>query len=163
MLKAPIVGTLILNRSEVEKGDMPIITQVLGPRTPPLLLRKMAGSLIIAIKGYADTDSEIYEIPELRNYLRTKSELWSPWLFTGSIFSPDLMALVLACLPSITCWRCHGEIYVRWNNAEMKEFLRKSLPTAAWLHARAGIGVKEGSTLLKATAAYLGISEPPRP
>lgn len=73
--------------------------------------------------------------------------------FAGSVWTPDLFAIVLSCLPSLLVRR-HGEdIEVSWDAKEMHAFFERFLPTAALLHSRAGIDNQEGDTLLKATAA----------
>jgi len=150
-------GMLVFSRSMIEAGDISAVITQLGHNSNPNYLRAMAGATIITVEGYAEEDSEIYEIPAVRKYFRTLSAKWSPWLFAGTIFTADLFAIVLACLPSVTCIREDGEITVFWKLEEMEAFLRKSLPTAAWLHNRAGVVKEDGCAMLKAAAAYLGL------
>lgn len=150
-------GMLVFSRSMIEAGDVSAVITQLGPNARPHYLKAMAGATILTVEGYAEDESEIYEIPAVRKYFCELSGKWSPWLFAGSIFTADLFAITLACLPSVTCRRANGELTVSWNREEMEAFLKQSLPTAAWLHNRAGVDKQEGCAMLKAAAAYLGL------
>jgi len=150
-------GMLILHRSEIETGWIPGLQSQLGPEADPQDLSILAGSTIITIEGYIDDDREIYEIPEIRDYFKSQNSVWAPWLFAGTIFTADLFAIVLACLPTITCCRRNGRLHVKWLEEEMLAFLKQSLPTAAWLHDRAGIKKERGCAQLMAAAAYIGL------
>lgn len=154
---ALISGMIVLHRSEIEAGDLHGLLERLGPETPPKDLNVIAASTLLAVEGYVDTDAEIYEIPACREFYQRKCEKWTPWLFAGSIWTADLMAIVLACLPRVICIRRGADLVVRWEAEDMQAFLQKSLPTAAWLHHRAGIGKEDGCSLLMASAAYVGL------
>lgn len=151
-------GMLILHRSEIETGWIPGLQSQLGPEADPQDLSILAGSTIITIEGYIDDDREIYEIPEIRGYFKRQNKIWAPWLFAGTIFTADLFAIVLACLPTITCCRRNGHLHIKWVEEEMLAFLQKSLPAAAVLHSRAGIKKEKGCAQLKAAAAYVGLA-----
>lgn len=150
-------GMLVLHRHDIETGRIPGLQSQFGPDADPRDLSILAGSTLIVLEGYSDDDREIYEIPEIRAYFQNQNAKWSPWLFAGSIFTADLFAIVLACLPSVSCWRHDDELFVRWHAEEMEAFLQKSLPAAAWLHNRAGVKKERGCALLKAAAAYIGL------
>jgi hypothetical protein len=154
---APVSGMIILHREEIEAGDQPGLMERLGPLAPAQDLSVIAGSTILALDGYADSPREIYEIPEVRHYFKVQNQQWSPWVFAGSVWTADLFAIVLACLPSVIICRHGDELTVRWDTKEMHAFFERSLPTAAMLHSRADISNEEGYSMLKATAGYLGL------
>lgn len=155
---AQISGLLSMGREEVEKGAMPQIMKQFGPDASREDLRVMASSTVLGVGGYDDTEAEIYEIPEVREFFRQQNKQWAPWIFLGSVWTADFMAIALACLPRVTCWRKDGEIFVEWTKEDMSAFVNLSVQTTALLHVRAGIDRNEGCAKLQATAAYLGIS-----
>lgn len=155
---APVSGMLVLRGQDLTGSMWSEIRRQIGPYAPPENLREMVGATIIALAEFDDREEEIYEIPEVRDFFKEQNGIWSPWLFAGTIFTPDLFAIVLACLPTITCYRHEGQLHVQWVEEQMEEFLHHSLPTAAKLHERAGIAKEKGCALLGASAAYLGLS-----
>ena len=154
---APISGMIILHREEIETGDQPGLMERPGPLALAQDLSVIAGSTILAVDGYADSTREIYEIPEVREYFKVQNQQWSPWVFAGSVWTADLFAIVLSCLPSVIICRHRDELTVRWDTKEMHAFFESCLPAAAMLHSRAGISNEEGYSMLKATAGYLGL------
>lgn len=157
---APISGMIIFARPEIEAGHQPGLMERLGPEAPPNDLHVIAGSTLLTVGGYSETEAEIYEIPACRKFFQSQTVTWAPWLFAGSIWTADLMAVVLTCLPRVTCLRRGADLFVRWESDDIQEFFEKSLPTAAWLHSRAGIRKEKGCAMLKASAAYLGLPFP---
>jgi hypothetical protein len=152
----PISGMLVFSLDGAEPGGIGEIQRLVS-QTAPEDLRIMAGSSILAVRGFEDTEAEIYEIPEVRAFFKEQNQTCSPWLFAGTVSTADLLAIVLACLPTVFCWRQGDDLFVRWEESEMRAFLNKALPTAAFLCHRAGIGKEEGRALLKAAAAYIGL------
>jgi hypothetical protein len=150
-------GMLIFGRPWLESGDTKSVLAQLGPHAPPSALRAMAGSTLLTLDGYAEEEAEIYEIRAVRDYFQGITAKWSPWLFAGSTQSDDLFAIVLACLPSVACVRTDDEVYVQWQEHDMRAFLHKGIRHAAWLLNRASIGEAEGRTMLLTAASYLGI------
>lgn len=155
---AHISGMLVLRGQDLAGSMSSEIMNQLGPDAPSENLREMAGATVITLAEFADREEEIYEIPEVRDFFQRQNKIWSPWLFAGTIFTPDLFAVVLAGLPSLTCCRRDGHLHVEWEEEDMQAFLHQSLPAAAKLHKRAGIKNEKGCALLSASAAYLGLS-----
>lgn len=154
---ARVTGMLVLRGQDLAGSMRPEIMRQLGPDASPENLQEMAGATIITLAEFNDREEEIYEIPEIREFFRKQNEDWAPWVFAGSVWTPDLFAICLACLPSLIVRR-HGEdIEVSWDEKEMHSFFDSCLPAAAMLHSRAGISNEEGYSMLKATAGYLGL------
>ncbi len=154
---ARVTGMLVLRGQDLAGSMRSEISRQLGPQSPPDNLREMAGATIITLAEFDDHEEEIYEIPEVRDFFQKQNKIWAPWLFAGTIFTPDLFAIVLAGLPNVTCSRRDGHLHVEWVEEEMRAFLHRSLPAAAGLFRQAGIPKENACALLGAAAAYLGL------
>ena len=144
-------------KHEIENCDIRRMLTAFGPDADRKLLRESQGKVLFAVEGYDNTPEELIEIPEIRRYFRFVFETWPHWLFSGSVFSPNLMVIVLSTLPNVTIVRDAESVTVRYQRADMEAFLNKAVLAAAWLQHRIGISRRKGLSQLRMKAGYLGL------
>ncbi len=91
---------VVVSRSEVEAGDILPSLGVLRPLTgSPETAREFYEPVDIAFHGYDHVTLELFEIPEVREFVHKLDEEFPFWLFFLSKRYPGLQCLLLCFLP----------------------------------------------------------------
>jgi hypothetical protein len=64
-------------------------------------LREMFGKVLFSISGYDHDERAIFEIPEVRNYLRRLTDAWPYFFYADNLKTPFLCELIKCIVPSV--------------------------------------------------------------
>jgi hypothetical protein len=76
-------GPLVLaaTRQDVEAGELEPIARLLLPLTIPETARQAKGRVLFGIKGYEDDPRQLWEIPEVRRWMRQLDAVFPFWFY----------------------------------------------------------------------------------
>jgi len=89
---------LVVSRDEIERLDLSNCLQVLNSliesREKAMRFRDR---VVFGVDGYNDDPRELFEIPEVRTFIRELDGKWPYWLFFLSK-ATDMLAMIMFCL-----------------------------------------------------------------
>lgn len=93
--------TLVISRDAIDEGDLSEALSVLGPLlVDPATARRFCGAVEVAVDGYNHDPREIYEIPEVRAYMRDLDDDFPFLPFFLSRHTGTLRMLAFCLLPT---------------------------------------------------------------
>lgn len=104
---AALGGTMFtyqINRSLIEEKNTLAFTQFWNVQRIATAgtLRSMFGTVIFSIGGFDHDNRAIYEIPEVRNYLRGLADEWPYFFWADSLTTDFLIELIKCMVPTLT-------------------------------------------------------------
>ncbi len=130
------------HRLEVEKNDLSRFLRDLKPGadTSKRDVRNLFGSIVFSF-GYDDSASEVYELPEVREYIRRINAAWPCWLFYCVPAAETFTPLLWCCLQDLQVIRRKGasEVEIQYNMDELTLLILGWVPTAIQIADWAGI------------------------
>lgn len=91
---------IVVTRSEVERGDVTIVMEPLAALyATPEAARAHLGRLDVAFAGYDDDSRELFEIDEVREFVRRLDERFPYWMFFQSRYGTSLHCILLCFMP----------------------------------------------------------------
>lgn len=147
----PII--IIISREEVEAGDIEPALHIFKQFVAsPEVAKSYQEKVDIAFHGYDNDSRELFEIPEVRNYVFKLDDVFPFWLFFLSKRFHDLYALVLCFLPPYLTEKAKTEIFpVRINEIMEKRWF----PALNYMCGYVGIGDEEIEYLAERTFRYI--------
>ncbi len=144
---------LIVSRKEVEEGDISCALAVLKRLLEsPEVAKSYQERVEIAFHGYDSDSRELYEIPEVRNFVYSLDNEFPYWLYFLSKKYFGLQALVLCFLPPFLTeegkakhfpTRIYDLLTERW------------LPALNHIGAFVGMSIQENETITDRTLQYI--------
>jgi Chlororespiratory reduction 6 len=94
----PVV--VVVSRSEVERGDITIVMEPLAALfAKPEIARANRVRLDVAFAGYDDDSRELFEIDEVREFVRRLDERFPYWMYFNSRYGTSLNCILLCFMP----------------------------------------------------------------
>ena len=139
-------------REEVKNRDISRFMANFGPQIATDKIREYQGRILFTVDDY-DSDPELCEIQDVRDFYSEIHRRWPAWLFFSDLRTACLQ-MVAQCVISHNAPAKRGCCVAR----ELQAFFNHGLPPAAWFHKKLGIAPKDGVTQLKNVAFYLGLT-----
>lgn len=155
-------GTLmvVVSRQEVESGDtsgpLSTLKHLISSQQ---MVREFRTRVDIAFDGYNETSDELFEIPEVRNYVHALDEQFPYWLYFLSRNYAGLQCITLCHLLPYLTDEARAETHPR-QLADILE--RRWGPALNHICAAAGFPDSEADALLESALIYIK-SGPIRP
>jgi len=153
----PIGIVHVISRHEIETMDFSGLLEFFGPHTGKQSLRRLLGQAPLAISGYELEAEEIYEIPEVRKFLRMIHSIWPAWIYAASPESPSLLAIAFASCPNIKVARTAESLAVEVDPVEMQAFFDASRFAAWLLRYITNVAQKRFIKQVQSIAGYLSV------
>ena len=91
---------LVISREQVNAGDTSSALSILGScLASPARALSLFQKVDISFSGYEDISRELYEIPEVRDYVRALDDEFPFWLFFLTKFGLGLQCIMLCFMP----------------------------------------------------------------
>jgi hypothetical protein len=150
-VKRPKATIYTATREEVENRDISRFMANFGPQIATDQIREYQGNILWTVDGF-DSDPELCEIPEVREYYAAIHRRWPAWLFFSDLRTACLQMVAECMIPNDGPAKRGGCVVQK-----LQSFFDHSLPPVAWFHKKLGISPKDGVTQLKHVALYLGL------
>ena len=103
---------LIISRAEVENQDIqPAMSVLRRLIESPQIALNYKEEVNIAFDGYDQSNLELFEIPEVRNYVYKLDEQFPFWFYFLSKYSSGLQCIMLCFLPPYLTEEAQQEIF----------------------------------------------------
>lgn len=103
---------VIISRAEVEDQDIrPAMSVLRRFLESPQIARNYMENVIIAFDGYNNTGTELFEIPEVRNYVYKLDAQFPFWFYFLSKYYSGLQCIMLCFLPPYLTEEAQHEIF----------------------------------------------------
>jgi hypothetical protein len=143
---------VLVSRDEVERRDISTAASVFTALLScPESVRDFRERVDIAFDGYDHVRDELFEIPEVRNYVYTLDEQFPHWLYFLSRDYFGLQCVMLCFLPPFLTEEARGEIHPK-RLADLLE--HRWLPALYHLCSSSGLGVDIAEALEQSAADY---------
>jgi hypothetical protein len=110
---------IVISKSEIERVDLtnPFarLQELLKDRET---IERFHQRVDISVSGFDDYSKELYEIPEVRNYIQQLDEKFPFWFYFLNNLSSNLQFVTFSC---ISCKVINGRLH--FDTSEMQEFL----------------------------------------
>lgn len=143
-LTDPVV--FVITRQQIEAEDMESSLEFLRSLVPtdnPQRIWSHKGRLSLVISGYDADPRELFEIPEVRRYLRSIDEHWPFWLFFLNQVD-DSIKVVAACLAS-TVEVAPGLAHI--DPAGLQRFMERAFSAVNFIFETCGFPESENEAL----------------
>lgn len=143
---------LVISRAQVESGDtsepLAVLQQLISS---PEMIRQSRERLDVAFDGYNHQREELFEIPEVRNYVYALDAEFPYWLYFMTRESPGLQCLALCFLPPYLTPEARQEIHAR----RLDELIEKRWgPALDQVCQAASLSDSEVESLVKSAVNY---------
>lgn len=104
--------SIVISRQEIESKDISVPLNSLKQLIlSPTIARSYQEKVVIAVDGYNDISWELFEIPEVREYIYKLDEKFPFWLFFLSKSSSSLQFILLCFLPPFLTDEGKAEVF----------------------------------------------------
>jgi len=143
---------LVISRQEIESGDISGPLATLRNLLDPENAIRFCERVDVAFDGYNDDSRELYEIPEVRDYVCKLDDAFPFWLYFLSKRHGGLMSIILCFLPPFLT----PEAQTRIHPLRMGEYLlKRGLPAMNHVASLAGCSEAEIERLTNRAMKYL--------
>lgn len=144
---------IIVSREEVLCGDVSGTLRTLRSLTEtPESARLFQENVEISFHGYDGTTQELFEIPEVRNYVHSLDNQFPFWLYFLNKTSTSLQALLFCFLPPFLTDDAKQRIFPERIDSLLT---KRWLPALQHISAFAAIDSKEDEAIKERTIQYI--------